>query len=311
MGYWIHRCAYEGGHQILDKEHRLTIGFSKCAESSKMVAAIEKRDGKTFDEIYESVYEGDVWRARWSLWYFTCEMEAGDIVVVPRDGDFSICKLKGVPIISERRLDLDLGWEWEVEMLVQYCSPRESYATASLLNYMKCRQTTINIGKIAEDVETALSRFHNATPFSLPEELAAKCHELLDSNGSSDHFERLLLDYFVRLGAKAEILPKNFGGKVDDCDISAVFPPLRLTISVQAKKHWGKTNELAIEQIAEYAKADAAKTEDPNWSYVNWVVSFADDFTGKAKERAKAEGIILINGKDFCEMIVSNGIGSV
>ena len=311
MNYWIHRCAYEGGHQILDKECRLTIGFSACADSGEMVAAIEKRDGKAFDEIYESVYEGVIWRARWSLWYFTCEMGAGDIVVVPRDGGFSICKLKGNLIISERRHELDIGWEWDVETLVQYCSPRGSYATTSLLNYMKCRQTTINISKIAEDVETALTRFRNATPFSLPEELATKCHELLDDNGSPDHFERLLLDYFVRLGAKAEILPKNYGGKVGDCDISAVFPLLRLTISVQAKKHWGKTNELAIRQIAEYAKADAARTEDPNWSYVNWVVSFADDFTGKAKERAKAEGIILINGKDFCEMIVSNGIGSV
>lgn len=311
MNYWIHRCAYMGGHEILDKEHKLTIGFADCANTPKMVAAIEKRDGKAFDRLYESVYGGDIWRARWSLWYFTCEMEAGDIVVVPRDGGFSVCKLKGAPLLSDRRSDADIGWEWKVETIVPYCAPREAYATTSLLSRMKCRQTTININGLGEDVEAALRRYRGKKPFSLPAELAAKCHELLDFNGSPDHFERLLLDYFERLGAKGEILPKNYGGKVGDCDVCAVFPALKLTISVQAKKHWGKTDEKAIIQIAEYAKANRKTTDDPNWAYVSWVVSFADDFTEKAKERAKAEDIVLVNGKDFCEMIVANGVGAV
>ena len=309
--YWIHRCAYMGGHEILDNEHCLTIGFSDCANSSEMVAAVEKHDGDAFDKIYETVYGGDIRRARWSLWYFTCEMESGDIVVVPREGGFSVCKLKGTPLLSSRRNDADIGWEWEVETIIQYCAPREAYATTSLLSRMKCRQTTININGLKEDVEAALQRYTEERPFSLPTELAAKCHELLDSNGSPDHFERLLLNYFERLGAKAEILPKNYGGKVGDCDVSAVFPALKLTLSVQAKKHWGKTDEYAIKQIAEYAKTNRDTTDDPNWAYVSWVVSFADDFTEKAKEQAKAEGVILINGKDFCEMIVANGIGVI
>lgn len=311
MNYWIHRCAYMGGHEILDKENRLTIGFSDCANSKEMVFAVEKHDGKAFDKVYEDVYCGDIWRARWSLWYFTCEMESGDVVVVPRDGGFSICKLKGAPILSERRSEVDIGWEWEVELLVQYCSPREAYATTSLLSRMKCRQTTININELCEDVETALRRCHEKKPFSLPSELASKCHELLDLNGSPDHFERLLLDYFERLGAKAEILPKNYRGKSGDCDISAVFPALKLTISVQAKKHWGSTDERGVTQITDYATANSGTTDDPNWAYVNWVVSFADDFTDTAKEQAKAKGVVLVNGKDFCEMIIANGIGLV
>ena len=311
MNYWIHRCAYMGGHEILDNEHRLTIGFSDCANNPKMVAAVEKRDGKAFDAIYESVYGGNIWRARWSLWYFTCEMEAGDIVVVPRDGGFSVCKLKGVPILSGRRNDADIGWEWNVQPLVKYCTPREAYATTALLSRMKCRQTTININGLGEDVEMSLRRYRGKKPFSLPAELSAKCHELLDSNGSPDHFERLLLDYFQRLGAKAEILPKNYNGKIGDCDVSAVFPALRLTISVQAKKHWGRTDENAIAQIAKYAVPNHEKTDDPNWTYASWVVSFADDFTEKAKALAKAEGVVLVNGRDFCEMLIANGISGV
>ncbi len=300
-----------GGQEILDRERRLTIGFSDCANLKEMVVAVEKRDGMAFDKIYGTVYNGQIWRSRWSLWYFTCEMAADDIVVVPRDGGFSICKLKGMPLVSGRRNDKDIGWEWDVELLAPFCAPREAYATTSLLSRMKCRQTTLNIRDLADDIESALGRFREEKPFSLPCELAGKCHELLDANGSPDHFEKLLLDYFTRLGANAKILPKNGLKKIGDCDVSAVFPALKLTISVQAKKHWGKTDENAVAQISDYAKGNGDVTDDPNWTYVNWVVSFADDFTDAAKARAKTDGVILINGKDFCEMIVANGIGAV
>ena len=311
MNYWIHRCAYMGGYDILDNEHRLTIGFSDCAMSIDMVTAVKKRDGDVFDKIYELIYSGGIRRTRWSLWYFTCEMAEGDIVVVPRQGGFSVCRLKGRPFVSERRKDKDIGWEWEIEPIIPYCSPRESFAPTSLLSRMKCRQTTLNIGDLGRDVECAIERFQSERPFTLNRELTERCHQLLDANGSPDHFEKLLLDYFIRLGASAEILPKNYSGKAGDCDVSAVFSALKLTISVQAKKHWGKTDDGAILQIVEYSKLSKDLSADVNWAYINWVVSFADEFTDKAKEIAKAEGVILINGREFCEMMVSNGIGNV
>ena len=305
MHYWIHRCAYMGGHEILDKENRLTIGFSACAKHQKMVEVIQHKRDDEFDAVYETVYGGDVWRGRWSLWYFTREMEAGDIVIVPRVGGFNICKLKGEPQLSDRRNDCDIGWEWDVEILAK-CFPREQYAPTGLLSRMKCRQTTLNIGELAEEVEDALRRYQTKKPFALMDELAEKCHRLLDKYGSPDHFERLILEYFTKLGAQAEILPKNETGKVGDCDVMAVFPLLRLTISVQAKKHWGETDAWAIRQISEYSDA---QTADENWSYVSWVVSFADDFSDEAKQLAKEKNVVLFNGKDFCRMLVLNGVG--
>jgi len=124
------------------------------------------------------------------------------------------------------------------------CSPREAYASAGLLSRMKCFQTTLNISDLKEDVDNAIERYKSNKPFSLSDDLAKKCHEILDINGSPDHFERLLCDYFTKLGARSEILSKNYSNKVGDCDISATFPNLRLTISVQAKKHWGITGWL-------------------------------------------------------------------
>lgn len=309
MNYWIHRCRYEGGYAILDNEHRLTIGFSDCANSEEMAAVVEKRDGKAFDKLYWKIYGGNIWRARWALWYFTCEMEAGDIVVIPRDGGFTVCRLQEKPILSDRRNEKDIGWEWNVELLVPICYPREAYASVALLSRMKCRQTTLRIDDLAEDVEKAIQRVRDNKPFSLPGELADKCRELLDKDGSPDHFERLLRDYFARLGASVEILSKNYGGKVGDCDVSATFPSLKLTISVQAKFHSGTTGEWAVQQIAEYAKDNREKSGDFNWTYASWVVSFADDFTEETKEMARRENVVLINGKEFCTMLVANGLG--
>lgn len=310
MNYWIHRCAYMGGHDILDKEHRLTIGFSDCAKDPDMAAIVKARNGKKFDPAYEKVYGGEIWRARWSLWYFACEMEAGDIVVVPRSGAFEVVRLKREPILSERRHEKDIGWEWEVEPLADICSPRDAYASEALLRRMKCRQTTISINDLSEDVEAALVRFRENRPFSLASELTRKCHELLGENGSPGQFEGLLRDYFMRLGGAAEILSKNYSGKVGDCDIEAVFPALRLTISVQAKKHSGLTGDWAVRQIADYAKARRDEGEsEPNWTYALWVVSFADDFSDEAKAMARKEGVVLINGVDFCKMLVAGGLG--
>ena len=310
MNYWIHRCAYMGGHDILDSEHRLTIGFSDCAKDTAMAEIVKARNGKKFDQAYEKVYGGEIWRARWSLWYFACEMEAGDIVVVPRAGAFEIVRLKGEPILSERRREKDIGWEWEVEVLADICSPRDAYASEALLRCMKCRQTTISINDLSEEVEVALARFRENRPFSLASELTRKCHELLGENVSPNQFEGLLLDYFTRLGGSAEILSKNYSGKVGDCDIEAVFPALRLTISVQAKKHSGKTDDWAVRQITDYAKARLDEGEsEPNWTYALWVVSFADDFSDEAKKKASEEGVVLINGMDFCKMLVAGGLG--
>ena len=201
----------------------------------------------------------------------------------------------------------DIGFEWEVDIIADNCSPSESYATTGLLSRMKSLNTTLNINDLSKDVDIALERYRSNRPFSLPAEFAKKCHELLDVFGSPDHFERLLCDYFTRLGGNSEILAKNYAGKVGDCDVTAVFPALHLTISVQAKKHWGQTGDWAIRQILDYA--NSRESIEPNWTYVNWVVSFADDFSEEAKNQAAKYGVILLNGIDFCHMLVANGVG--
>ena len=136
--YWLHRCErHENGLEILDREKRLTIGFAKCAKDTEMVSVIQRKDEPSFDPLYRKIYGGEIWRSRYNLWHFTYNMTAGDIVVVPRAGGFSICQLKNGPLVSSRRTQCDIGFEWEVECLTEVLSPRESYAPAGLLSRMK------------------------------------------------------------------------------------------------------------------------------------------------------------------------------
>lgn len=135
-------------------------------------------------------------------------------------------------------------------------------------------------------------------------------HEILNKSGSPDQFERVVLDYFRRLGASATIQPKNCADKVGDCDVSAIFPALRTTISVQVKKHVGVTDGWAVQQISEYAQSKKESREE-NWSYINWVVSLADEFSEDAKRTARENNVVLVNGREFCQMLVAKGIGEL
>ena len=309
MSYWLHRCARSGGHEILDNEHRLTIGFADAANDSDMVKAVKAKDGQLFDDYYEQIYKGDIWPQRWHLWYFTCDMKADDIVVVPRHGGFTICKLKGEPIVSERPYELDIGWEWDVDILADFCAPRDAYASAPLFRRMKCQQTTLKLDNLKDDVDQALTRFREKRPFVISTELAKKSLELLSNNCSDSQLEEIVCNYFNHLGASAEVLPKNYSDKVGDCDVQVVFSAVRLQIFVQVKLHSGKTGEWAVQQITDYDRDMKSKNYDPNWTYACWVVSLADDFTDEAKKLADEKGVLLINGLDFCSMLVEGGLG--
>ena len=317
MAYWLHRVEKHcNGLQILFEESRLTIGFSDWASDPAFWSAFERASndesycngefGKDFDRLYRNVHDGGSWRQRWSLWYFIHDMTAGDVIVVPYTGGFCVCKLKGRVIRSERRDADDIGWEWDVEIIAKECAPRGDYATTSLLSKMKCLQTTLCIQDIASDVELAVAKCKGNKPYCFEDDLAQKCHELIDQFGTPDEFELLVKRYFNRQGGQAEVLPKNYSDKMGDCDVSVVFPALRLRIYVQCKKHWGQTNEWAIQQISEFANAEES---DDGWLYAKWVVSFADEFTDAAKAMAKKDGVILISGKEFCKMLVSAGVG--
>ncbi len=158
-----------------------------------------------------------------------------------------------------------------------------------------------------QDVVEARKRYRENNPFSMAQEMAKKCHDVLDQQVSPYQFECMIRDYFVRNGASAEVLSRNYSDKKGDCDVEADFPSLRLAISVQVKKHVGETDDWAVRQIVDY---DKSRCKNEDWTYANWVVTLASDFTAEAKALARERGVVLINGEQCCRMLLSKALRS-
>ena len=218
-------------------------------------------------------------------------MDVADLVVVPYPYGFYICLVKGDATVCHRG-NLDLGWEREVEILAD-CSPRSDYATTALQSRMKCQQT---------------NRKRKDEPFDLVGSVSAELRMTSEKHCPPDKFEGLVASYFKSLGAQVSIPSKNYPGKQGDCDVEAVFTDLKLTISAQCKMHTGTTDDWAVRQILDYAANRNESEKDDNWTYVPWVVSFAEKFSDKAIKLAKENGVTLVNGEEFCRMLLNAGV---
>ena len=300
--YWLHRVSHEGGLDILKNKSILTIGFSAVAASKDAVDAMGEGKYKEFCKAYTDVYKGDIERIKNNLWRFVVEMKKGDFVVVPCPWGFYVCEITGEAMICARE-GLDLGWERRVNIIGDVCSPREKYARAALLSRMKCRQTTLSIDDLKDDVDCA----REGKAFDLVADTAEVLHAKLKEYGRPEDMEQYVAWIFRSMGADVTVLPKHFSGKTGDCDVEAVFPMLRLVVSVQCKKHDGVTDDWGVTQIASYANEKCKALQD-GWSCWQWVVSTADEFSSEAISKSKALNIRLVNGKEFCRMLASVGI---
>lgn len=312
MNYWLHRVSHENGYDILRNECRLTIGFSSVRKCPAACEALSKKDRAAFNCAYAGVYKGEIERLKNGLWRFVAEMQVGDIVVVPCPGGLWLCEIKGdaEPCMQfDGNRERDLGWQREVKIVGDSVrSPRQSYATAPLLSRMKCRQTNLDIGDLKVEVEDLRRRIVDNQPLDFVKELYESCLKLMKLHGLPEKLELLVCDYLNALGGVARVLPKNGDDKSGDCDVEAVFEQLRLTISVQCKRHKGMTDENAVRQIADYAAGHITDEKEENWTYAQWVISTADDFTDEAKRLAAEKGVVLINGPEFAHGLIRAGV---
>ena len=79
-------------------------------------------------------------------------------------------------------------------------------------------------------------------------------------------------------------------------DIS-IFESGEITLCVQIKKHWEKTNEDAVKQVL--------KMLDNEPRADGCVMSMADGFTDEAIRLAESNGIVLLNRDDICGLLMS------
>ena len=347
MKYWLHRISHEAeiSRPLLEKGI-LTIGFSDLSDSdflSKVKAAQRVED---LDSAVKKAY-GHRLRSIRSLWRFLKEMQIGDQVLVPGRRTFSVYVIKGKPkliadidsnlVASLRTLNnakvrieggrlvtdngiIDLGFYREVEVYrigdkEAKNVGRSGYADDPLTRRMKIRNTNADISDLKRNLEEALEAYKNNQPLDFRSDamkcLAPKLLKMICKRLNPKKFELLLKSYFERIGANdVTIPPGNQRGRQGDADIIASFDRIRVTIYIQAKLHEpnSTTDEWAVEQILAYKDWKDREDGQSGEHRLCWVVSTCDEFTEECKQRAEANGVVLINGIDFAEMLLDAGI---
>lgn len=338
MKYWLHRItggenAMPFADSLLFKQGFLSIGWSDFSADC-FVSLVKGSAGWDFMEAEMKRVGYGTPRNRYNLWRFIREMKAGDIVIVPTSYEFSVFKIADDRIYSNESMDfthccdwygekielkegylfstqgqsVDLGFYRKVEKIAIHL-PRQLYADQALTSRMKIRQTNVEITDLKNSIDNAVAAYQENKPLKLKERfIEDSIPKLLDSirNIADDRkFEALVEWYLKSLGAKVETPSKNESPTVEgDADKIGYFDTIKAAIMVQAKKHSGTTDDWAIEQI----KAYRSNHQYGDYSTQMWVISTCDMFSERAMKEAEASGIRLIDGKEFCRMILDIGL---
>ena len=343
MKYWLHRIGHlqNVSHPLLEKGY-LSIGFSDFCNDEFFKKVAKNEDWDYLENSFGECW-GRLARGRYNLWRFLAEMKKGDQVIVPNWQTFSVYKIcDDLPImITDKTIDLpktdwydieiqrddktrflklknetgylDTGFLRKVQVVCKDI-PRREFADSALTSRMKIRNTNADISDLADSIQKAIQSFKKNTPIDLKADILNKSIELLNNtilaNLNPDKYEKLVRWYFKRIGATEYYIPsKNYENKNGDVDVVAVFENIKTVINVQVKFHQGETSDLAINQIKDFAHSQADVSDGYNNQY--WVISSADSFSENSCNLAKENGIQLITGRQFVEMLLNAGLATV
>ena len=342
--YWLHRItggpnATKLSHPLLFEHDILSTGWSSLSYDDFVRNC--RDDWKAFEAEFNGEYPG--LRNRNCLWRFI-NMKAGDIVVVPTWGEFSVYKVTDnnvytctslLTIISpddlrdwnnqrahitkdndgyvflndEENECIDLGFFRKVEPIAVKL-PRQEYANQALFSRMKILQTNADISDIWESVEEAITRGKGHLPIRIHDELVkatlTATQRAITEYTQNIEYENLVEKYLWAIGASDITKPATNETETEygDADRVAYFEELKVAVMVQVKKHKNITNEWAVEQIIAYKE----NHQNEDYNVQLWVISNADDFTDEAKQKAITSNVRLINGEDFARMILEVGL---
>lgn len=335
---WLHRItggenAAEYSYPLLFEHNILSIGWAVFSTDAFVISVVT--DGaKAIDKRTEEIGWGKP-RNRWNLYRFIHSMKKGDRVVVPSCGHFSIFEISSDKVYSNESIDkslmantkgeratfdennnyfhnkagkrIDLGFYREVKPIAVDI-PRK-YADQALTSFLKFRLTNADITKIAASIKDAEEAFEKKKPLNLKEKLmevlTKPMLQIISEKTDDARFESMVAWYLRTLGAGISIPSKNSSPTEDgDADVVAFFDKIKTVIMVQVKKHKNITNKWAIEQIDSFSQ----NHNYDDYSTQMWVISTCNDFSEDAKLKAQDAHVRLINGNEFCEMILDNGL---
>ena len=324
--YYLHRISYYESIALpLLKENYLSIGGFANLYGDKLHEIVAKKDKKAFDKL---VKENTRFKSVPNLWRFL-NFKKDDLIIVPSPKKFSIYKIIGDKFVGNEDKELSeaiaklklnnikengqyiLGFFWKVEPVAVNIS-RSKYADALLTRRMHFRGTNINCNDIKDSIDSAVKNFNEKKPIDLFSDIVDKCGDdilkLIKEKLNPAKFEKLIQLYFKQCGANDVYKPSKSDNDEGDCDVEALFEPIKTVIHVQAKFYDKVAGKLAIEQINDFIEVI---NEDDGYIHIGWVISTCDDFSDEAKKLASQKNILLINGETFAEMLIRSGIHTI
>lgn len=342
--YWLHRItgganAFSFADRLLEEHHLLSIGWCDFSDDN-FINQVRKNGIKAI----EKAMLDDGWglpRNRYNLYRFLCEMREGDYVIVPSQGVFSVYGIADDQIYSNESIDKSIYIDWGgnpaflnsngymVDAQNNYIDlgfyryvvplaldiPRGEFADADLQKRMKIRQTNADVSDLRISIEEAILNFENNRPINLKEEIvedtAPKLLEKIHRYTNPDKFEDLVEWYLKSIGADEIEKPSKNESPTEkgDADRVAYFENIKTAIMVQVKKHDANTstNDWAVQQIKGYSM----NHDYGEYHTQMWVISTCDDFNNDAKQEARNSDVRLINGLEFCKMILDAGLSGL
>lgn len=272
------------------------------------------------DIIHKAYYAGDPdyrgsGRAAGSLWSLMRTMRDGDLVVVPRPGEFWIGQVAGPAFEEAAGAANDTVHRRPVEWLDGGLAlPRRS-ARSALVSRMKARGTITDASDLVDDILDLLTaertRGVPSGPAHMREQLMdAALEQVLSGYFDERRFEELVRDSLLAMGA----IDAHIVGRRQDegIDVYSTFPVGGLTVvrvGVQAK-YWrpdhGKAGREPIEQLVN-------AMGDVDIGAVMTSTQFTEDAREFAQFEAERIGkdILLFDGLEFCQLLLDTGLAAL
>ncbi len=341
---WLHRISYEAcaSYPLLLTKGYLSIGWSDLCNTEFLASIADGVDIQKKIVPAIKKHYGNVPRSNISLKHFLCDISVGDWVLVPVVKAFHILEVKGKPVpisqlpfsdfstpggsVTKSHDDgrfhihdgttgkiIDLGFAINVEF-IERDIPRKEYADRALTARMKIRQTTADITDLKESINKAIECYKQKKPLNIYSDIVNNTSkiilETIKNISNPNKLEEIVKWYFERINANTVDIPaKNSPHKVGDADVVATFEAINTIIYVQVKHHNNVENTWAIQQIQAYK--EQKDSVDDGYSKIGWVISLADRYNEDAINLAKENGIILVNGLEFAEMLLNVGIANL
>ena len=140
---------------------------------------------------------------------------------------------------------------------------------------------------LSENVENLITKKLEELPPTGAMSFESLCERLLSATG----YRIIRRNYYDKQGGDVDLICVRSRSDV------SIFESGEVRLFVQIKKHRGKTNEKAVQQVIKMLK------EDPDAD--GCVMSLADGFTEDAENLADNNGIVLLDRHDICTQLMS------